>query len=268
MNHEAFTYWWVDLKNNMHYVGYHKHRNQKKPFQDGYICSQPWFLEEYNKRPQDFKRTILVEGSTSYCHLFEVAILKSVDAMNSQGWYNQTNGQKNFRFKHHSEEFKRNKSAHMKEIRNTPVAKRQARLWSQKMWSNSEYRQNQSKWAHERFGTTEGREKQSRRMKEYFNANPHASEAISKRMKGTQIAKGNHYNSGKIWITNGKKNNMIYPSEPIPTGFYKGRNPVENITLERMSKSHKGRVWINCGLKSKMIQKDQDVPFGWKLGRK
>lgn len=35
--------------------------------------------------------------------------------------------------------------------------------------------------------------------------------------------KGNTISKGRIWITNGTVDKMIYPTKPIPSGFYKGR---------------------------------------------
>lgn len=88
-NQEAFVYCWTDHKTNMLYVGYHKGQQD-----DGYVCSSKWMLEEYNKRPEDFTRQIIAEGTQGDCHNLEVTILKSVDAMHSDRFYNQTNGDK------------------------------------------------------------------------------------------------------------------------------------------------------------------------------
>jgi hypothetical protein len=40
--------------------------------------------------------------------------------------------------------------------------------------------------------------------------------AATKRMKGNTISKG------RIWVTNGEKNKMVYP-ESIPSGYYEGQ---------------------------------------------
>lgn len=97
INQEAFTYCWTDHKTNMLYVGYHKGRQD-----DGYVCSSKWMLEEYSKRPQDFTRMILVEGTAEDCHALEVIILESADAMHSDRFYNQTNGSGQRYTKHHT----------------------------------------------------------------------------------------------------------------------------------------------------------------------
>jgi len=111
---EAFTYCWTDHRDNMLYVGYHKHKNSKKPYQDGYVanglyekdmgCRKKvnWFFEEYQKRPQDFTRQILAEGTQDDCLALETAILKAADAMHSEKFYNQTNGSEKFVLKHHT----------------------------------------------------------------------------------------------------------------------------------------------------------------------
>lgn len=131
-NQEAFVYCWTDHKSNMLYVGYHKHRT-KIPFADGYICDGCYekdigkhkkhhnrIWDEYQIRPQDFTRMILAEGTTKDCHILEVTILKAVDAMHSDRFYNQTNGGKEFILKCHTNE-SRNK---MKKDRSTSQYKK------------------------------------------------------------------------------------------------------------------------------------------------
>lgn len=50
----GFVYIWRDQKHNRYYVGCHWGF-----VDDGYICSSPWMIQSYNKRPNDFKRRIL-----------------------------------------------------------------------------------------------------------------------------------------------------------------------------------------------------------------
>lgn len=116
MNSEAFVYCWTDHKTNMLYVGYHKHKNISKPFQDGYIANGlyerdigkkkkvNWFFEEYSKRPRDFTRQVIAEGTVEECAKLETSILKSADAMHSNEFYNRTNGDEKFVLKHHTQE--------------------------------------------------------------------------------------------------------------------------------------------------------------------
>lgn len=58
MNMEAFVYCWTDHKTNMLYVGSHKGTTD-----DGYVCSSRHMMKEYKKRPSDFTRQIIAEGS-------------------------------------------------------------------------------------------------------------------------------------------------------------------------------------------------------------
>lgn len=109
-NQEAFTYCWTDHRDNKLYIGYHKGQQD-----DGYVCNGlykkhigrkkkvNWFFEEYSKRPQDFTRMILAEGTAEDCHALETAILVAVDAMHSDKFYNGTNGCGTFVLKHQTD---------------------------------------------------------------------------------------------------------------------------------------------------------------------
>ena len=50
----GFVYIWRDRKHNRYYIGCHWGVED-----DGYICSSPWLLRAYSRRPEDFKRRIL-----------------------------------------------------------------------------------------------------------------------------------------------------------------------------------------------------------------
>lgn len=98
---EAFIYCWTDTNRNMLYVGTHKGTPD-----DGYVCSGKLMLEEYNKRPQDFKREVMAFGSYNDMINFETKILKAVNAAADKNFYNQHNGDGNFYCKGHTEETK------------------------------------------------------------------------------------------------------------------------------------------------------------------
>lgn len=66
MIHEAFVYKWIDSLTGKIYIGYHKGTET-----DGYICSGKYMLEEFNKRPNDFNRIILMKGTCQDCYKFE-----------------------------------------------------------------------------------------------------------------------------------------------------------------------------------------------------
>jgi hypothetical protein len=95
---EAFTYCWTDTNRNMLYVGTHKGTPD-----DGYVCSGKLMLEEYNKRPQDFKREVIAFGSYNDMINFETKILKATNAAEDKSFYNQHNGDGNFFNKGHTE---------------------------------------------------------------------------------------------------------------------------------------------------------------------
>jgi len=66
MEKYGFVYIWRDRKYNRYYVGCHLGRED-----DGYICSSSWMSSSYKKRPQDFKRRILVSNIKDRKHLLE-----------------------------------------------------------------------------------------------------------------------------------------------------------------------------------------------------
>ena len=88
---EAFAYCWTDKLTNKLYVGSHRGL-----IDDGYVCSSKYMMEEYRKRPQDFSRQIIAEGSYADIRSFEAAILKSVNAALNEQFYNKHNGDSKF----------------------------------------------------------------------------------------------------------------------------------------------------------------------------
>lgn len=81
---EAFVYCWTDKKTNKLYVGSHKGSTE-----DGYICSSKIMLEEYKKRPEDFSRQIVAEGTLADIRKLEAKILQSVNASVNENFYNK-----------------------------------------------------------------------------------------------------------------------------------------------------------------------------------
>lgn len=82
---EAFVYCWTDFGTNKLYIGVHKGTPH-----DGYICSSKLMLEEYTKRPNDFSREIVAQGTFSDCYALETAILKSAKADKDPEFYNRS----------------------------------------------------------------------------------------------------------------------------------------------------------------------------------
>ncbi len=89
--HESFVYCWTDHKTGKLYVGSHKGL-----VDDGYICSQPLFLDIYNERPTDFTREIIAEGEYKDIRNLESVILKSCNAALDECFYNLNNGDGKF----------------------------------------------------------------------------------------------------------------------------------------------------------------------------
>ena len=61
----GFVYIWYDKKHKRYYIGCHWGFED-----DGYICSSPWMKQAYTKRPNDFKRRILVRIHTNRQDMF------------------------------------------------------------------------------------------------------------------------------------------------------------------------------------------------------
>lgn len=107
--YEAFVYCWTDNKTGMLYIGSHK-----GAIDDGYVCSSKTMLHEYYKRPEDFTRQIIAEGSHEDIFTLEYKILQSLDVRNDKLFYNQHNGNGDFRNKFHTEESKQKISKNRK----------------------------------------------------------------------------------------------------------------------------------------------------------
>lgn len=105
MIREAFVYCWTDHKTGMLYVGSHK-----GTLDDGYVCSSKLMLEEYKKRPEDFTRQIVAEGSYVDIIKLEEVILTSVNAKLNEQFYNQHNGNGNFYLKRQTQSARKKQS--------------------------------------------------------------------------------------------------------------------------------------------------------------
>lgn len=109
MLHDAFVYCWTDHKTNKLYIGSHK-----GSIDDGYICSSKLMIEEYKKRPNDFTRQIVAEGTFTDIRKFESILLDTLDVKNNPSFYNMHNGNGNFYLKGHTEEYKKRQSKLLK----------------------------------------------------------------------------------------------------------------------------------------------------------
>lgn len=83
---QAFLYMWVDKSNDMKYIGYHV-----GTLNDGYVCSSDLMMAEYEKRPDDFFRTILAWGTKDQMYELETLILLELGAATRGPFYNVSN---------------------------------------------------------------------------------------------------------------------------------------------------------------------------------
>lgn len=96
---EAFVYCWTDHLANRLYVGSHK-----GSVDDGYVCSSKLMMEEYNKRPSDFTRQIVAEGTFTDIRVLEAKLLDTINVKHDPDFYNQHNGNGDFYCKGHTVE--------------------------------------------------------------------------------------------------------------------------------------------------------------------
>ena len=82
---EAFVYMWVD-QNDKKYIGKHKGSTS-----DGYICSSEKVLEEIDKNPNSFTRTILAYGTDEEMLELETMLIMQLKATRSGMYYNMSN---------------------------------------------------------------------------------------------------------------------------------------------------------------------------------
>jgi hypothetical protein len=99
---EAFVYCWTDILTNKLYVGWHKGL-----LSDGYVCSSKIMLEEYNKRPNDFKRQIIATGLAKDMIALESAILRAEKVATNEQYYNMHENNGLYRLGAHTEKTKK-----------------------------------------------------------------------------------------------------------------------------------------------------------------
>ena len=62
----GFVYLWFDRKHQRFYVGCHWGAED-----DGYVCSSRWMRKAYRRRPEDFKRRVIAQVTTTRTDLLE-----------------------------------------------------------------------------------------------------------------------------------------------------------------------------------------------------
>jgi len=83
---EAFVYMWINLENDMKYIGYHK-----GTLGDGYVCSNERLKEEYEADPTKFMRTILAWGTAKDMYELETLLILQLGAAVRGSFYNVSN---------------------------------------------------------------------------------------------------------------------------------------------------------------------------------
>lgn len=89
----------------------------------------------------------------------------------------------------------------------------------------------------------------------------HTSEAL-KEKRSNDFKHHSEVLRGRIHITDGKSDRMIYLSDGIPEGWWRGRPNNENKCLSDSYFKSKQKLITN-GTESKFISKDSEVPEGW-----
>lgn len=78
MEKYGFVYIWFDRKHKRYYIGAHWGTET-----DGYVCSSPWMIKAYKRRPFDFKRRILERIYTNRKQTF-IAEEKYLDSIKQE----------------------------------------------------------------------------------------------------------------------------------------------------------------------------------------
>lgn len=87
---EAFLYMWIDKLTDRKYIGYHV-----GTLDDGYLCSSDLMGYEYEKRPDDFYRTILAWGTKDQMYELETILLLELGAATRGAFFNVSNNLRN-----------------------------------------------------------------------------------------------------------------------------------------------------------------------------
>lgn len=294
-NQEAFTYCWTDHRNNKLYIGVHKHKDINKPYQDDYICDGCYekdvgtktenicyFFEEYSKRPQDFTRQVIGEGTYEDCLKLETSILKTVDAKHDPNYYNQHNGDGKFYNKHVSESQKRKQSATMKGRPSPNKGKKMPPEFGAAISKRMK-------------GVKRGPDSQETRMKKSASSkgvakSPEHRKALSEANKGKKLTPKTIAKLKYIWNTpEGKEKqrqrqklsmiNKQPPSEELlliwsdaRKDFWKNKSKEERVQIT--SKSRKlalqtiiGSIWITNGINNKHHNPKLPIPEGFRKGK-
>ena len=189
------------------------------------------------------------------------------------------------------EEFKIQRSESIKNVCESSENREKQSERSKRMWASKEY---QTKHA-EAVNTPEHKEKLSLSIKQHYIDNPDSrikqSERIKEACKKPEVKKRkseasklmwqseeyqrkiskarketgqseefrkkqSDLNKGKFWITDGINSKFIPGTDPIPNGWWKGRE----------ISSTKDTMWITNGIKNQMIPKTNKIPEGWSRG--
>lgn len=233
-NQEAFVYCWTDRKTNMLYVGCHKGQQD-----DGYVCSSKWVLEEYNKRPEDFTRQIIAEGTQDDCLMLETSILKSVDAKHNPEYYNQHNGDGKFILKkgHTKKPWSQERR---EEFSKTRKSKESVEKWRK---SYSSYKPTQETLQKQKENTPRGEKHwmygNHVQLPNFSFAGHHHTEESRKDMSQKRQGAGNP-NYGKKHIFIQESRDRMSKSHIGKTTWMKGKHHNPD-SIQKISKKLKGR---------------------------
>jgi NUMOD3 motif len=244
MEKYGFVYIWYDKKRKMYYIGCRWGYEN-----DGYICSSNRMRDAYRRRPNDFKRRILISNikdrkqtlieeynflsfikkeelgkkyynlsnhhfghwTTNNEKILTVGEKISLSHRNNPDWGNWSKGRL------HSDEAKEKlREANRKQFEDQEQ-REMRRQKSLELWSNPEYLEKQ-RLARSKKGFYKGfnkkhTEESKQKMREKSLGKKHTQEAKEKLSK---------LSKNTIWINNGEYNKRINKYEKLPEGFTKG----------------------------------------------
>lgn len=236
MEKYGFVYVWFDRKHKRFYLGRHWGTET-----DGYICSSTNMRNNYNNRPQDFKRRII--SKTHDKNHLVIEEQRWLDMIGShelnKKYYNKTKSATTPSTKgyNHSEETKLKISTGNKGKKVSEETKELLRQANKKqfedeyqrelrrkkfleLWSDPEYRKIQIEKKKGKKQSIEQIEKRVKSNKEKWKSQGHKNRGPQSEEAKLKISKAF---SEMIWINNGKENRRINKNKEIPCGYVKGR---------------------------------------------
>lgn len=229
----GFIYIWFDRKHKKYYIGSHLGTEY-----DGYVCSSRWMRQSYKRRPHDFKRRILQRNiEKRLLKEQEYQWLKLIKEDELGFRYYNLNNKKILKPGNwpegtpRSEETKKRVSEGLKKAYEKGYT-----VWNKGLSLTEEQKRKISEDTKKGMSDlpkeTKTKIKSTQFKKGHFTWNKGLKNwrtfSMEEKQMRSELAiimhkEGKIGNKGRLWYTNGEINRMLFPSDEIPHGFYKGK---------------------------------------------